>query len=134
MAATRALAARTERLDPAAVTTAFLKEDRHGRVYVDPTRAGGASLAAAYSPRPGPACRCRSRSRGPTSTGCGRRTSPSGRRRSSSGTPTRGAASLPAPQELPDDLLAEGHAIPVPRVVAMHEGKRRARARRETSP
>jgi len=39
-------------------------------------------------------------------------------------------ASLPSPQELPDDLVAEGHAIPVPRVVAMHEGKRRARARR----
>jgi DNA primase len=31
---------------------------------------------------------------------------------------------------LPADLVAEGHTIPVPRVQAMHEGKRRARARR----
>jgi hypothetical protein len=40
------------------------------------------------------------------------------------------AALLPAPQELPADLVAEGHTIPVARVAAMHEGKRRARARR----
>ena len=39
---------------------------------------------------------------------------------------------MPEPQELPADLLAEGHAIPVARVQAMHEGKRRKRAR-ETS-
>jgi hypothetical protein len=38
------------------------------------------------------------------------------------------AAELPDPQELPADLLAEGRAIPVARVVAMHEGKRRKRA------
>jgi hypothetical protein len=38
---------------------------------------------------------------------------------------------VPAPQALPADLVEEGHAIPVPRVVAMHEGKRRARAARE---
>jgi bifunctional non-homologous end joining protein LigD len=37
---------------------------------------------------------------------------------------------MPEVQSLPDDLLAEGHAIPVARVQAMHEGKRRARARR----
>ncbi|MFD0732940.1 hypothetical protein [Planotetraspora mira] len=34
------------------------------------------------------------------------------------------------PQELPADLVEEGHTIPVARVQAMHEGKRRARARR----
>jgi hypothetical protein len=39
-------------------------------------------------------------------------------------------ALLPAPQELPADLVAEGHTIPVARVAAMHEGKRRARARK----
>jgi hypothetical protein len=44
------------------------------------------------------------------------------------------AASLPAPQPLPADLVAEGHAIPIARVAAMHEGKRRARARREDGP
>jgi hypothetical protein len=37
-------------------------------------------------------------------------------------------AALPAPQELPAELVIEGHTIPVPRVVAMHEGKRRRRA------
>jgi bifunctional non-homologous end joining protein LigD len=33
-------------------------------------------------------------------------------------------------QELSRELIAEGHTIPVARVQAMHEGKRRARARR----
>ena len=41
------------------------------------------------------------------------------------------AALMPAPQPLPADLVAEGRTIPVARVQAMHEGKRRARARRE---
>jgi DNA primase len=41
------------------------------------------------------------------------------------------ASVMPAPQHLSDDLVAEGHEIPVARVQAMHEGKRRARARRE---
>jgi hypothetical protein len=38
------------------------------------------------------------------------------------------AENLPAQQELPADLVAEGHTIPIARVVAMHEGKRRKRA------
>jgi hypothetical protein len=38
--------------------------------------------------------------------------------------------SMPAAQKLPEVLVAEGHQIPVARVQAMHEGKRRARARR----
>jgi len=37
---------------------------------------------------------------------------------------------MPRPQQLPADLIEEGHAIPIARVQAMHEGKRRARARR----
>jgi bifunctional non-homologous end joining protein LigD len=131
MAATRALAARTERLDPAAVTTAFLKEERQGRVYVDPTRSGGASLACTYSPRARPGV--------PVSfpvawSDLDRVTPADFTVRTAPGLlgdadPWR--ASLPAPQDLPADLVAEGHAIPVPRVVAMHEGKRRARARRQ---
>jgi bifunctional non-homologous end joining protein LigD len=32
-------------------------------------------------------------------------------------------------QELSRELIAEGHTIPIARVQAMHEGKRRARAR-----
>jgi bifunctional non-homologous end joining protein LigD len=37
---------------------------------------------------------------------------------------------MPPPQRLGADLIEEGRAIPVARVQAMHEGKRRARARR----
>jgi DNA primase len=40
------------------------------------------------------------------------------------------AGQMPGPQRLPADLIEEGRAIPVARVQAMHEGKRRARARR----
>ena len=50
-AGTRALAARAERIDPDLATTAFVKEDRHGKVFLDSTRAGGATVVAAYSPR-----------------------------------------------------------------------------------
>ena len=50
-AATRAIAARAERLDPALATTAFVKENREGKVFLDSTRAGGATVVAAYSPR-----------------------------------------------------------------------------------
>ena len=42
------------------------------------------------------------------------------------------AESMPAPQRLPDELIEQGRTIPVARVAAMHEGKRRARARRES--
>jgi hypothetical protein len=42
----------------------------------------------------------------------------------------RWAENMPEPQSLPDDLVTEGHEITVPRVEAMHEGKRRARAAR----
>src|SRR6266496_1508029 len=50
-AAARAIAARAERLDPEIATTAFMKEDRGGKVFVDSTRVGGATVVAAYSPR-----------------------------------------------------------------------------------
>jgi hypothetical protein len=36
---------------------------------------------------------------------------------------------MSGPQRLPADLIEEGRAIPGARVQAMHEGKRRARAR-----
>ena len=44
------------------------------------------------------------------------------------------ADALPAPQRLPAELIAEGHEIPLGRVAAMHEGKRRAKARRKADP
>src|ERR1700710_3241340 len=49
--ATRALAVRAEALDPTVATTAFIKADRDGKVFLDSTRAGGGSVAAVYSPR-----------------------------------------------------------------------------------
>jgi DNA primase len=43
-------------------------------------------------------------------------------------------ALMPAPQAVDAGLVEEGHTIPVARVAAMHEGKRRARARRAAEP
>jgi DNA ligase D-like protein (predicted polymerase) len=43
--ATRALAVRAEALDPTLATTAFIKDDREGKVFLDSTRVGGASVA-----------------------------------------------------------------------------------------
>jgi DNA primase len=40
------------------------------------------------------------------------------------------AEAMPAPQPLDPGLVKEGHTIPIARVQAMHEGKRRARAKR----
>jgi DNA ligase D-like protein (predicted polymerase) len=129
-AATRAIAARATALDPGVATTAFMKENREGKVFIDATRVGGgATVACAYSPRARPGT--------PVSfpvtwdelddiapadftvhTALGLL-----------GDRDPWAAQMPEPQRLPDDLLEEGHAIPVARVQAMHEGKRRKRAR-----
>jgi DNA ligase D-like protein (predicted polymerase) len=129
-AATRAIAARAERLDPALATTAFIKDDREGKVFLDSTRAGGATVAAAYSPRIRPGVPV---SFPVTWADLDRvkpadftvRTAP----RLLAGGPAW-AGQMPGPQPLPEDLIEEGRAIPVARVQAMHEGKRRARARR----
>ena len=53
-AATRAIAARAAALDPGVATTEFVREERGGKVFVDSTRAGGATVVAAYSPRARP--------------------------------------------------------------------------------
>jgi DNA ligase D len=129
-AATRAIAVRAERLDPEIATTAFMKEDRHGKVFVDSTRVGGATVVAAYSPRVRPGV--------PVSFPVSWHeldaiepadfTVHTALRHLGSGNPW--AAQMPGPQRLPGDLVAEGHAIPIARVQAMHEGRRRARARR----
>jgi DNA ligase D len=129
-AATRAIAARAEHLDAALATTAFMKEDRGRKVFVDSTRAGGATVAAAYSPRVRPGA--------PVSFPVAWDdlddvtshdfTVHTAARALSGRDPW--AEHMPSPQMLPRDLVDEGHAIPVSRVAAMHEGKRRARARR----
>jgi bifunctional non-homologous end joining protein LigD len=128
-AATRAIATRASRLDPALTTTAFIKEDREGKVFLDSTRAFGATVAAAYSPRvrPGVPVSFPVRWDDLDAVAPGDftvRTVPgllAGH--------VAWAGELPAPQVLPADLVEEGRAIPVARVQAMHEGKRRKRAR-----
>jgi DNA ligase D len=130
-AATRAIAVRAERLDPEIATTAFMKEDRGGKVFVDATRVGGATVIAAYSPRVRPGA--------PVSFPVGWddlddvtpadftvHTAPG-----LLGDRDPWAEQMPEPQALPADLVEEGRTIPAGRVQAMHEGKRRARAKRE---
>jgi len=129
-AATRALAARAERLDPDLVTTQFVRAERGGKVFVDSTRAGGATVVAACSPR--------IRSGVPVSF-------PVSWDELDSVTPsefnirtavealasrTPWSDLMPDPQPLGADLIEEGRAIPIARVRAMHEGKRRARQQR----
>ena len=43
--------ARPERLDPAIATTEYVVDRREGKVFLDSTRSGGATVVAAYSPR-----------------------------------------------------------------------------------
>ena len=129
-AATRAVAARVERLDPQSATTAFVIEDRGGKVFLDATRAGGATVVAAYSPRV--------RTGAPvsfplawddlTAASPGDFTVRTVPRLIGSADPW--TALMPPPQVLDRSLVDEGHTIPVARVAAMHAGKRRARARR----
>jgi DNA ligase D-like protein (predicted polymerase) len=128
-AATRALAARAERLDPSVATTAYIKEDRDGKVFVDSTRSGGATIVAAYSPRVRPGAPVSfpvdwDDLDAVTPADFTIRTAPG-----LLGDTDPWLLRMPAPQVLPADLLEEGHAIPVARVAAMHEGKRRKRAR-----
>jgi len=129
-AATRAIAARAERHEPDIATTAFVKAERGGKVFVDATRVGGATVIAAYSPRVRPGT--------PVSY-------PVGWDDLDDITPADFTVhttlrqlggrdpwleQMPDPQRLPAELIEAGHAIPVARVQAMHEGKRRARAAR----
>lgn len=129
-AATRALAARAEALDPGIATTAFIVEDRAGKVFVDATRAGGATVAAVYSPR----LRAGTPVSFPLAWSDLDRVSPADFTVHTAigalGGHDPWAESMPDPQRLPEELIAHGRTIPVARVAAMHEGKRRAKARR----
>jgi bifunctional non-homologous end joining protein LigD len=132
-AATRAIAARAEQLDPDLATTAFVKEDRGGKVFVDSTRVGGATVVATYSPRVRPGTPVSF----PVSWDDLDDVTPADFTVHTApgllGAHDPWAEQMVAPQHIPDDLVAEGHGIPVARVQAMHEGKRRARAKRATS-
>ena len=127
-AATRAIAARAERLDPDIATTAFMKDDRGGKVFVDSTRVGGATVIAAYSPRvrPGVPVSFPVKWDDLDDIAPADFTIHTALRHLGDGDPW--AAHMSDPQQLTPDLIAEGLAIPVARVQAMHEGKRRARA------
>lgn len=128
-AATRALAARAERLDPALATTAFMRDDRDGKVFIDSTRGGGATVVAAYSPRVRPGA--------PVSFPIPWDELGSIAPQDFTITSAHAAlgddpwsGSMPDPRTPGADLIEEGRAIPIARVQAMHEGKRRARERR----
>jgi DNA ligase D len=129
-AATRAIAARAELLDPAIATTAFMKEDRGGKVFVDATRVGGATVIAAYSPRVRPGVPVSF----PLSWDSLDDAVPADFTVHSALEHLDGrdpwSELMPARQALPAELIEEGRGIPAGRVQAMHEGKRRARARR----
>ncbi len=132
-AATRAIARRAERLDPALATTAFAKADRGGKVFVDSTRAGWGTVVAAYSPRARPGVPVSF----PIAWDDIDDVAPADFTIHSAadqlGDRDPWAEAMPAPQKLPADLVAEGHEVPIARVAAMHEGKRRARAQRKDS-
>jgi bifunctional non-homologous end joining protein LigD len=129
-AATRAIAARAERLDPELATTAFIIADRGGKVFLDATRSGGATVAAAYSPRARPDV--------PVSfpvpwdeldgTVPAEITIRTALGRLGESDPWHDL--MPEPQRIDHGLVEEGHTIPVARVQAMHEGKRRKREAR----
>lgn len=129
-AATRALAARAEVIDPTVATTAFIVEDRAGKVFVDSTRAGGATVAAAYSPRLRPGTPVSF----PIEWAELEQITPQDFTVHTALDALQGrpswVQSMPQPQRLPMELIEFGRTIPVARVAAMHEGKRRARARR----
>ena len=132
-AATRALAARTAALNPDLATTAYLLQDRGGRVFVDSTRSGQGTIVAAYSPRIRPGLPVSF----PVAWDALDDVTPADFTVRTAagllGDRDPWAESLPEPQHLPAELLTEGHAIPVARVAAMHEGKRRKKAERDAA-
>jgi DNA ligase D len=129
-AATRAIGARAVALDPSIATSAFMKDDREGKVFVDTTRVGGATVVAAYSPRVRPGVPVSF----PVSWNDLDDIAPADftvhNALSQLDASDPWAEHLPEAQHLSEALLEEGRAIPVARVQAMHDGKRRARARR----
>ncbi|NKQ58621.1 ATP-dependent DNA ligase [Amycolatopsis sp. K13G38] len=131
-AATRALAARAERLDPVLATTAFIREDRGGKVFLDSTRAGGGTVVSVYSPRVRPGLPVSHPVPWSDLDSVSPRDFTLRAVTGSIGDSDPWTELMPAPQRVPADLIEEGRAIPIARVQAMHEGKRRARARRNS--
>src|SRR4029453_2869742 len=118
-AVTRAIAVRAERIDPDLGNRAFVKDEREGKGFLDSTRAGGATVVAAYSPRIRPGV--------PVSFPIAWETLD---RVAPADFTVRTAVAqlsdadlwadqMPPAQELNADLVAEGHTVPVSRVQAM---------------
>ena len=123
--ATRALAVRAEALDPALATTAFIKADRDGKVFLDSTRAGGGSVAAVYSPRLRPGTPVSfpvawSDLADVTPADFTLRTAPA-----LLGDTDPWTTLMPASQSLPSELVEQGRTIPAARAQALHEELRR---------
>lgn len=133
-AATRALAERAARLDPTIATTAFMKEDRGGKVFIDATRVGWATVVSAYSPRVRPGTPVSFPLAWDDLDGVSPAdfTIHTALQRLGDQDPWTGA--MPSPQRLDASLIEEGASIPGGRVQAMHEGLRRARERRGSRP
>lgn len=129
-AATRAIAVRAELLDPDLATTAYIRDDRAGKVFVDSTRSGGATVVSAYSPRVRPGVPVSFPVRWDDLDRVTPREFNIRTVAALIGPDDPWLAALPEPQKLGADLIAAGREIPIARVQAMHEGKRRARARR----
>ena len=102
-----------------------------GKVFLDSTRAGGATVVAVYSPR--------LRAGLPVSYPIAWDDLDDVAPRDFTVHNVPGllagadpwTASQPAPQELPAEFVDEGRTIPIARVQAMHAGKRRAREQRK---
>ena len=104
--------------------------ERGGKVFVDSTRVGAATVVAAYSPRvrPGVPVSFPVRWDDLDQLTPADFTIHTALAQLGHGDPW--ADQMPAPQSISTELVEEGGAIPVGRVQAMHEGKRRARAKR----
>jgi DNA ligase D len=130
-AATRAIAVRTAALDPDLATTEFVKEERHGKVFVDSTRVGSGTVVSAYSPRIRPGTPVSF----PVAWDDLDDITPADFTVKTAldllGSRDPWAEQMPEPQAMSEELIAEGHDVPVGRVAAMHEGKRRANAKRK---
>ena len=129
-AATRAIAARAASLDPEVATTEFVKDARHGKVFVDSTRVGGSTVIAAYSPRIRPGVPVSFPVRWDDLDDITPSDFTVHNALEVLGDRDPWADQMPDPQSLTAENIEEGGTIPVGRVAAMHEGKRRARARR----
>ena len=129
-AATRAIAERAARLDPQIATTAFMKEDRGGKVFIDATRVGWASVISAYSPRVRPGTPVSFPSPGTISTPSRPASSPSTPPSGSSAIAIRGRSRCRPPQPLGD--IADRGGLVDPRRPRAGDARGQApRSRRE---